>query len=164
MTPLIQDLLGHADEFARTREPRELPPQPSRRLAIVTCMDARVDVHDLLGLGEGEAHVLRNAGGVVTADTVRSLTLSQRLLGTESILLIHHTNCGLEGLDNEALVQQLHQETGEAPGWPVGGFHSVEESVRGSVEILRGDPFLVHKHDIRGFVYDVETGALTEVE
>lgn len=163
MAPPIHDLLDQASDFARDREPRELPPQPRLKLAIVTCMDARVDVHDLLGLGEGDAHVLRNAGGVVTADTVRSLTLSQRLLGTESIMLIHHTNCGLEGLDEDSLRTQLHRETGELPGWPVGGFHSVDDSVRGSVAILRGDPFLVHKHDIRGFVYDVETGALREV-
>ena len=113
MTPLIQELLEHAKDFAAGREPRELPPEPSRKLAIVTCMDARVDVHDMLGIGEGEAHVLRNAGGVVTADTVRSLTLSQRLLGTESIMLIHHTNCGMEGLDEDGLRDQLHQETGE---------------------------------------------------
>jgi carbonic anhydrase len=160
----IEDLMGNAEEFARGREPREVPAPPRLKLAVVTCMDARLDIPSLLGLDEGDAHMIRNAGGIVTADTVRSLTLSQRLLGTESVMLIHHTNCGLEGLDNEALADQLHTETGQVPGWPVGGFHSVEDSVRGSVDILRGDPFLVHKDDIRGFVYDVESGALREVD
>ena len=156
--------MSNAEEFARGRERRELPPTPRLKLAIVACMDARLDIPSLRGLDEGDAHMIRNAGGVVTADTVRSLTLSQRLLGTESIMLIHHTNCGLEGLDEETLRDQLHRETGETPGWPVGGFHSVAESVKGSVETLRGDPFLVHKNDIRGFVYNVETGALDEVD
>ncbi|MBJ7347185.1 MAG: carbonic anhydrase [Thermoleophilaceae bacterium] len=163
MNPPIKDLLLHADEFAEGRAQQELPAEPRRKLAIVTCMDARVDVHDLLGLGEGDAHVLRNAGGVVTADTVRSLTLSQRLLGTQSIMLIHHTNCGLEGLDEEALRDQLHRETGELPGWPIGSFTSVSDSVKASVAALRGDPFLEHRDDIHGFVYDVESGVLVEV-
>lgn len=164
MDALIQTLLARAEDFAKERESRELAAAPRLELAIITCMDARVDVHDLLGIGEGDAHVLRNAGGVVTADTVRSLTLSQRLLGTKFVMLIHHTNCGLEGLDEEALRDQLHRETGAAPGWPIGSFTSVSDSVRASVAALRGDPFLEHRDDIHGFVYDVETGGLVEVQ
>ena len=126
-------------------------------------MDCRLDPREMLGLGKGDAHVLRNAGGVLTPDTIRSLTLSQRALGTREVMVVHHTRCGLEGLDNEDFLDQLERDTGHRPSWEVGGFADAAADVREALRSLRDSPFLLHKDHIRGFVYDVDTGRVTEV-
>src|SRR2546421_9360615 len=140
-----------------------LPMPPAAHLAVVACMDARLNVYGMLGLSEGEAHVIRNAGGVVTDDQIRSLAISQRLLGTEEVVLIHHTRCGMLGLSDEDFKRQVREDTGVEPPWPVGGFDDLEERVRRAIERLASSPFLPNKGSIRGFVYDVSTGRLSEV-
>ncbi|HSO97382.1 MAG TPA: carbonic anhydrase [Solirubrobacteraceae bacterium] len=141
-----------------------LPAPPALRTAVVTCMDARIDVYAALGLGRGEAHVLRNAGGIVTDDVRRSLAISQRRLGTEAVVLIHHTRCGMEGLDEDALRTELSEAAGAAPPFPLGGFSSAEDDVRRSIELLRECPYLLHRDAVRGFVIDVDSGRLSEVQ
>jgi carbonic anhydrase len=138
------------------------PGQPSAGVAVVACMDARLDVWNLLGLEEGEAHVIRNAGGLITEDALRSLVISQRALGTSEIILIHHTRCGMQGLDAGAFLASLEAETGTRPPWQPGGFDDVEQDVRASMAAIRSDPFLVSKQ-VRGFVFDVDDGTLREV-
>ncbi len=137
--------------------------EPSRRLAIVTCMDCRIDLEVAIGLQRGEAHVLRNAGGVVTDDTIRSLALSQRKLGTREVMLIHHTDCGLEKITDEEFRAELEEDTGEAPDFPIGAFADVEDSVRESVRRIRESRFIPHRDAVSGYVYDVETHQLREV-
>ncbi|WP_419840944.1 beta-class carbonic anhydrase [Candidatus Poriferisodalis sp.] len=136
---------------------------PSRRVAVVTCMDARIDPIAALGLSIGEAHVIRNAGGVVTDDVIRSLCISQQLLGTREVLVIHHTGCGMCGLDATAFSDELHQRLGARPPWPIGSFTDAAQDVRSSLAALCASPFIEHDTAIRGFVYDVETGLLHEV-
>ena len=126
-------------------------------------MDSRLDVFDALGLAIGDAHVLRNAGGIVTDDVIRSLALSQRLLGTTAVMLIHHDDCGLQRITEEAFRDELHRQAGVAPDFPIGAFTDVEESVRRSIARVVSSPFLSHRDEVRGFVYDVDTGALREV-
>lgn len=138
-------------------------PQPSLHVAILTCMDARVRVFEIFGLVQGESHVLRNAGGIVTDDVIRSLTLSQRQLGTREVMIVQHTNCGLSLVTEDAFKDELEAATGLRPTWSVEAFRDVEESVRRSVERVRRSDFLPHARNVRGFVYDVKTGALTEV-
>src|SRR3954452_17176657 len=157
------DVLENNEAYAEQFEGGDLPAPPSKKLVVVTCMDARIDVHEVLGLGPGEAHVLRNAGGVVTDDTIRSLAISQRALGTEEILVMHHTRCGMLGLDDNAFADQLEDETWAAPAWGAGGFDDVDEDVRDSVERISESPFIPHRDRVRGFVYDVDTGRLREV-
>jgi len=140
-----------------------LPMPPSRQVAVVACMDARLNVYGILGLGDGEAHVIRNAGGVVTDDEIRSLAISQRLLGTSEIILIHHTDCGMLTLTDDSFRAELQRETGMAPPFAIESFADVEDDVRQSIQRVRSSPFLVHRDDVRGFVYDVEGGALREV-
>jgi len=135
---------------------------PSRRLAVLTCMDCRIDPLVASGLEHGEAHVLRNAGAVVTADVSRSLALSQRALGTEEVWIVKHTDCGLLGLDDRQFLDALEADTGERPGWTPGGFASLEEGVREAVEQVRSDPALASSA-VRGFIFDVESGELTEI-
>ena len=135
---------------------------PRRRLALVTCMDCRIDPLDAAGLEPGDAHVLRNAGAVVTADVSRSLALSQRALGTEEVWIVKHTDCGLLGLDDREFLDALEQDTGERPGWTPGGFDSLEEGVHEAVEQVRSDPALASS-TVRGFILDVEGGELTEI-
>jgi carbonic anhydrase len=142
--------------------PRGLAAPPARAVAVVTCMDARMDVYRLLGLAPGDAHVLRNAGGVVTDDTLRSLTISQHLLGTREVVLVHHTRCGMQGADEAAFLARVEQATGARPTWPVQAFADVDEDVRTSIRVLRECPYLL-SHDVRGAVYDVDTGRLREV-
>ena len=137
--------------------------RPALHLTIVSCMDSRIDLFAVFDLKVGDAHMIRNAGGLVTDDTVRSLAISQRFLGTKEIVLVHHTNCGLEGMDDEKLADDLQRETGRRPGWRAGGFTDPADSVRASIERVRTDPFIAVKDSVRGFVFDVETGALTEV-
>src|SRR5947209_9690266 len=140
-----------------------LPAPPALRTAVVTCMDARINVYEALGLKRGEAHVLRNAGGIVTDDVLRSLAISQRRLGTEAVVLIHHTRCGMEGLDEDALRAELSDAAGTAPSFSLGGFSSAEDDVRRSIELLRECPYLLHRDAVRGFVIDVDSGRLREV-
>lgn len=137
------------------------PTQPALKLAIVCCMDSRIDLFSLFELKVGDAHVIRNAGGLVTDDTVRSLAISQRFLETREILLVHHTKCGLHGLDDEQLAADLEAETGMRPTWTAGGFADPYDDVRRSMERIRSDPFIPSKV-VRGFVFDVTTGELKE--
>jgi carbonic anhydrase len=141
----------------------DLPRPPARKLAVLTCMDARVDPADLLGLQVGDAHVIRNAGGVVSDDAIRSLAMSQHLMGTEEIVLIHHTDCGLLDITDEQFAARLEDETGHRPPWPVHAFDHLEQNVRASIDKLRGSPFVPRTDQVRGFVYEVETGRLREV-
>jgi carbonic anhydrase len=141
-----------------------LDARPSRQLAIVTCMDCRIDLQGALGLEQGEAHVLRNAGGVVTEDVIRSLAISQRRLGTREVMLVHHTECGMEGLDEEEFREELREAAGEPPLFLIRSFDDVEEDVRQSVLRVRRSEFLPHRDAVRGFVYDVDTHSLREIE
>jgi carbonic anhydrase len=158
----IDELLENNRAFAASQAPAHLAVRPSRGVAIVTCMDARVDVIALLGLRVGEAHVLRNAGAVVTDDVIRSLAISQRLLGTTEVMVIAHTNCGMQSLTDEDFRAELEEAAGVAPEFAVGAFTDLEESVRESLERIRTSPFVLDA--VRGFVYDVETHRLREVE
>ncbi len=137
--------------------------RPVLRVAVVACMDARLDLHAALGLELGDCHTIRNAGGVVTDDVIRSLTISQRALGTSSIVLIHHTGCGLESL-TEDFRHDLEMEVGQRPAWAVEAFRDVEQDVRQSMQRVRTSPFLLHTGDVRGFVFDVKTGLLREID
>ncbi|MGV9285080.1 beta-class carbonic anhydrase [Streptomyces sp. NPDC003730] len=141
----------------------ELAGRPALQAAVVACMDARLDVTAALGLRNGDCHVIRNAGGVVTDDVIRSLTISQRALGTRSVMLVHHTACGMETL-TEDFRHDLEREVGQRPAWAVESFQDAEQDVRQSLERVRTSPFLPHTDDVRGFVYDVKTGLLREVD
>jgi carbonic anhydrase len=140
----------------------QLPMPPSRQVAVVACMDARLDVYRILGLHEGEAHVIRNAGGVVTDDAIRSLTISQRLLGTREIILIHHTDCGMLTFTDDAVKRQIQDDTGIKPRFALEAFPDLDEDIRQSIARIRESPFIPNKN-IRGFVFDVGTGRLNEV-
>ena len=148
----------YADSFAGP-----LPSPPSSNLAVVACMDARLNVYALLGLAEGEAHVLRNAGGVITDDQIRSLAISQRLLGTREIMLIHHTDCGMLSVTDEEFARGVEEDAGVRPPWSPGFFSDLEDDVRQSVARIKASPFIPHKERVRGFVFDVATGKLSEV-
>jgi carbonic anhydrase len=132
-------------------------------VAVVACMDARLDVHKILGLQEGDAHVIRNAGGVITDDEIRSLTISQRLLGTREIILIHHTDCGMLTFSDDELKAQIHEDVGLKPHFSMESFSDLEEDVRQSMARIQASPFISHKESVRGFIYEVETGRLREV-
>ena len=140
-----------------------MPPEPALRLALVTCMDPRIDPRRLLGVKEGDVHHLRNAGGSVTDDTIRSLIVSQRLLGTRSVMLVHHTGCGMTTFTDEQLEAQIESETGSRPPMPLGAFSDPETDLRQSMQRLRASPYLPHREDIRGFVLDMASGRLREV-
>jgi carbonic anhydrase len=159
----IDDAIAANERFATDSPPAPLAVQPRRRLAVVTCMDSRIDVFAALGLGNGEAHVLRNAGGVVSDDVIRSLAISQRKLGTREVMLIHHSDCGMEMVSDDGFSTELQEETGLAPDFPIESFADVESDVRSSIERVRHSPFLPHRDDVRGFVYDVADGRLREV-
>ena len=163
MDNTIDALLGNNQVFAAGLAERHLDVEPQRQLAIVTCMDSRLDVFAALGLGPGEAHVLRNAGGVITDDVIRSLAISQRRLGTREVMLIHHTDCGMEKLTDEGFRVELEEATGIVPEFPIGAFRDVDEAVRESVLRVRRSPFVPHREAVRGFVYDVDTHRLREV-
>jgi len=160
----IDELLGKNEAVAASLAPRHLDVKPSRRLAIVTCMDSRLDVFAALGLGDGEAHVLRNAGGVITDDVIRSLAISQRLLGTRETMLIHHTDCGMLKLTDDGFRAELQADTGVAPAFAIESFTDLEADVRQSVLRVRRSEFLPHRDAVRGFVYDVDTHRLREVD
>ena len=157
------DLLSNNERYAAGFDKGDLPSPPGMRVAVLACMDARLDPARALGLKEGDAHVIRNAGGVVTDDAIRSLAISQHELGTEEIMLIHHTGCGLLGFDDDAFAAKLESEAGRRPEWPARGFEEVEESVRDSMRLIRESPFIPRTDRVRGFVYEVETGRLREV-
>jgi carbonic anhydrase len=163
MSP-IDDVIQSSEEYAESFDKAGLNLPAAKRLAVLACMDARLDVYRILGLEEGDAHVVRNAGGVVTDDAVRSLMLSQRMLGTEAIVLIHHTDCGMLQFTDDEMKDQIEAETGVRPPFPLGSFPDVYDDLRRSVELLRSSPFLPHTDRIRGFVYHVETGELEAVE
>ena len=159
----IDELVANNASFAESLADRELPVRPSRELAIVTCMDSRLDVFAALGLRDGEAHVLRNAGGVITDDVIRSLAISQRRLGTRRVMLIHHTNCGMQTLTDDGFRAELQAATGVAPAFAIESFADVDDDVRQSILRVRRSAFLLHRDRVRGFVYDVDTGWLREV-
>ena len=157
------------DELIANNRARGHPPSghadacPSRRVAIVTCMDARIDPAAALGLEPGEAHVLRNAGTAVTDDVIRSLAISQRLLGTREVMVIKHTRCGMQDLDEDRLRAELAESAGTEPTWAIESFDDLDDAVRKAVARVRDSPFLAHRDRVRGFVYDVQTGRLREV-
>jgi carbonic anhydrase len=160
----IDELLENNRTFADGLGEQHLGVKPSRHLAIVTCMDSRLDVFAALGLGDGEAHVLRNAGGVITDDVIRSLAISQRRLGTREVMLIHHTDCGMQKVTDDGFRMELQETTGLAPAFAIESFIDVEEDVRQSILRVRHSPFLPHRDIVRGFVYDVDTHRLREIE
>lgn len=160
---VIDELLANAERYAATFDKGALPLPPAKRVAVLACMDARLNPYGLLGLTEGDAHVIRNAGGVVTADERRSLAISQRLLGTREIMLIHHTDCGMLTFTDDDFKRQIHLETGIKPDWSAEAFTDLEEDVRQSIARIKADPFIPHTDQVRGFIYDVATGKLTEV-
>ena len=163
MIPNVSDLVGRNRAHAASFSDGDLQVEPTRSLAIVTCMDSRIDAFAVLGLGNGEAHIIRNAGGVVTDDVVRSLCLSQRLLGTTEIILVHHTDCGLQKVDEQAFRDELAAEVGIKPWWSLETFADPYEDVRQSIQRLYMTPFIRHKGYISGFVYDVTDGLLHSV-
>ena len=160
---VTDDLLRNAEAYAERFDKGSLPLPPARKIAVVACMDARLNPYGLLGLAEGDAHVIRNAGGVITDDEIRSLSISQRLLGTEEIVLIHHTDCGMLTFTDDAFKQSIQEEVGVKPEWAAESFTDLDEDVRQSIGRIEASPFIPRKDSIRGFVYDVETGRLREV-
>ena len=160
--PSTPELLANNAQYVETFADHDLALQPRRKLAVVACMDSRMDIFEMLGLAHGDAHVIRNAGGIVTDDVIRSLVLSQRLLGTREIILLHHTDCGLQQLIGDTLKDDIEAETGIRPGWAFEGFKDPYQNVRQSIRRLQINPFIVHKEHIRGFVYRVEDGHLDE--
>jgi carbonic anhydrase len=159
----IDELVANNAAYAASLSGRHLDVRPSRRLAIVTCMDSRLDVFAALGLGGGEAHVLRNAGGVITDDVIRSLAVSQRRLGAREVMLIHHTDCGMQSLTDDGFRRELQDATGLAPAFAIESFTDLDADVRQSILRVRRSPFLLHRDHIRGFVYDVHTHLLREI-
>jgi carbonic anhydrase len=155
-------LIENNRAFAERRRGPAAGGRPALRVAVLACMDARLDPGAVLGLAEGDAHVIRNAGGIVTDDAIRSLAISQQQLGTEEIVLLHHTDCGMQTFADDEFAETLERLAGRRPGWSPGAFADVEQSLRDSIELLRTSPFL-RTSSVRGFVYDVQTGLLREV-
>jgi carbonic anhydrase len=160
---VTDELVANSEAYSAQFDKGDLPLPPAKKVAVVACMDARLDPARVLGLNEGDAHVIRNAGGVVTDDEIRSLAISQRLLGTEEIVLIHHTDCGMLTFSDDEFRRSIQQETGIKPEWAAEAFGDVDEDVRQSIARIEASPFIPHKDAIRGFVYEVETGRLREV-
>jgi carbonic anhydrase len=158
------DLLRNAERYAATFDKGQLPMPPAKQTAVVACMDARLNPYGLLGLSEGDAHVIRNAGGVVSDDVIRSLTISQRLLGTREIVLIHHTDCGMLTFKDDDVKAQIESDTGIRPPFALEAFGDVKRDVVQSMARIAASPFIPHKDQVRGFVYDVTTGRLQEVK
>ncbi len=161
--PVTDRLVEANQRYAAAFTDPGMDARPVLRVAVVACMDARLDLHAALGLELGDCHTIRNAGGVVTDDVIRSLTISQRALGTRSVVLIHHTGCGLESLTEE-FRHELEMEVGQRPAWAVEAFRDVDQDVRQSMQRVRTSPFLLHTDDVRGFVFDVRTGLLREID
>lgn len=160
---MIDDLISHNGEWAEGFAHAGLPTAPARHLAVVVCMDSRIDVFAALGLDLGEAHIIRNAGGIVTDDVIRSLVISQRFLNTTDIVVIQHTRCGMQTFTDDELADALDEETGQRPTWKIGSFKDLDQSVKSSVRTIRHSPFVPHRDQVWGFVYDVETGKLRRV-
>ncbi len=160
---VIDELLANNEAFADSIPVQHLNVRPRRRLAIVTCIDTRLDVFAALGLHHGEAHILRNAGGVITDDVIRSLAVSQRRLGTREVMLVHHTDCGMQSLTDDGFRAELQEASGVAPAFAIESFSDLDGDVRQSLRRVRRSPFLLHTDCIRGFVYDVVTHGLREV-
>lgn len=160
---IVDDLLANNASYAVGFSKGSLPMPPAKQVAVVACMDARLETGALLGLLEGDAHVIRNAGGVVTDDVIRSLVISQRLLGTREIMLIHHTDCGMLTFEDDELKAQIERDTGIRPTFAMDAFSDVEADVLQSIARVRASPFIPHKDVVRGFIYEVETGRLREV-
>src|ERR1700744_6081119 len=154
----LKNNAAYAEQFSGP-----LPMPPASHAAVIACMDARLNVYAILGLREGQAHVIRNAGGVVTGDEIRSLAISQRLLGTTEVILIHHTDCGMLTFTDDAFKRAIQDDTGIKPEWAAEAFTNLDEAVRQSVARIKASPFIPHKDSIRGFVFDVKTGKLNEV-
>lgn len=161
---VTDELLNNARRYRDGFDAEGMSAAPSRHLTIVACMDARLDMFGLLGLEIGDAHIIRNAGGVVTPDVIRSVSISQRMLGTREIVLIHHTGCGMQGITDDGFRQQMYADTGLKPDWAVESFTDVDEDVRQSIARIKANPFVPHKDSVRGFVFDVGTGELREVK
>src|SRR5215204_2570581 len=160
---VTDDLLQNNERYAQSFDKGDLPLPPGKGVAVVACMDARLNVFGMLGLQEGDAHVIRNAGGVITDDEIRSLAISQRLLGTREVILIHHTDCGMLTFSDDELKAQIHEEVGMKPHFSMESFSDLEEDVRQSKARIQASPFISHKDAVRGFIYEVETGRLREV-
>ena len=160
---VTDELLKNNAEFTRSFSKGDLPMPPGKGLAVVACMDARLNVYALLGLSEGEAHVIRNAGGVVTEDVIRSLAISQHLLGTSEIILVHHTDCGMLTFTDDEVKADIESKTGLRPHFALEAFSDLESDIRQSIARIKHSPFVLHKDRVRGFVYDVRSGALQEV-
>jgi carbonic anhydrase len=161
---VTDELLSNAERYAAGFTKGDLPLPPAKQIAVLACMDARLNPYGLLGLDEGDAHVIRNAGGVITADELRSLAISQRLLGTREIVLIHHTDCGMLTFTDDGFKADIQAETGLKPDWSAEAFSDLDEDVRQSLQRIAADPFIPVKDSVRGFVYEVETGRLREVK
>jgi carbonic anhydrase len=157
------ELLRNAEAYAASFDKGDLPLPPAKKVAVLACMDARVNPYAILGLQEGDAHIIRNAGGVVTDDEIRSLSISQRLLGTEEIILIHHTDCGMLTFTDDEFKRSLQEDVGIEPEWAVETFADLDENVRQSIARIKASPFIPRRDSVRGFVYEVETGRLREV-
>ncbi|SRR6266852_621305 len=160
---VTDDLVRNNQSYSGSFKKGDLPLPPAKHVAVVACMDARLDVHKILGLQEGDAHVIRNAGGAVTDDTIRSLAISQRLLGTKEIVLIHHTDCGMLTFHDDDLKRKIEEETGIRPAFALEAFGDLDKDVKQSIARIKASPFIPNKSSIRGFVYDVRTGRLNEV-
>ena len=160
---VTDELLRNNEAYAASFDKGHLRMPPTKKVAVVACMDARMQPNRILGLEEGEAHVIRNAGGVITDDEIRSLAISQRLLGTEEIILMHHTDCGMLTFTDEDFRRSLQEEVGIKPNWATEAFSDLEEDVRQSIARIKASPFIAHKDGVRGFIYEVETGRLREV-
>ena len=163
-TPNTDELLENNAAYAAAFDDDHLPVRPQRRLAVVACMDSRMDIFEMLGLRHGEAHIIRNAGGVITADVTRSLCVSQRFLGTREIVLLHHTDCGLQSVDEDEFKRQLEAEVGVKPTWALETFDDPFLDTQQSIRRIHMSPFVLHKDNVRGFVYDIDTGQLLEVQ
>jgi len=160
---VTDELLRNAERYAESFDKADLPLPPAKKVAVVACMDARLNPYGLLGLEEGDAHVIRNAGGVITDDEIRSLSISQHLLGTEEIILIHHTDCGMLTFSDDEFRGRLEQEIGIKPEWAAEAFADLEQDVRQSLRRITTSPFIPRTDKVRGFIYEVETGRLREV-
>jgi len=160
---VTDELLSNAEAYEAAFDKGDLPLPPARKIAVLACMDARLNPYGLLGLAEGDAHIIRNAGGVVTDDEIRSLAISQRLLGTEEVVLIHHTDCGMLTFTDDEFKRSVQDEVGIKPEWAPESFPDLDEDVRQSIARIQASPFIPRKESVRGFVYDVHTGALREV-
>ena len=160
---VIDELLKNNEAYAEAFDKGDLPMSPGKHIAVVTCMDARLSPYVMLGLQEGDAHVIRNAGGVITDDEIRSLVISQRLLGTQEIMLIQHTDCGMLTFSDDEVKQQIQDDVGIKPHFALESFSDLDDNVRQSIARIKSSPFIPNKENVRGFVYEVETGRLREV-